>query len=149
MTRIAEAPPVWWNTTNTAVLTEGHHTLIADSARFDGVRVIGVDEHMWHRTHRGDKYVTVILDLTPNKDKTGTYLAAAGHGRRPLRTGVHELAHRPPPGAGRESIEAVAMDGFTGFKSAAAEEPPGASTNASSTCTVNQTESKGRPSCEP
>ena len=29
--------------------------------RFDGVRVIGVDEHVWRHTRRGDKYVTIII----------------------------------------------------------------------------------------
>jgi transposase len=35
------------------------------------VRVIGVDEHVWRHTRRGDKYVTVIIDLTPVRDGTG------------------------------------------------------------------------------
>ena len=33
--------------------------------------VIGVDEHVWRHTRRGDKYVTVIIDLTPVRDGTG------------------------------------------------------------------------------
>jgi Tol biopolymer transport system component len=45
--------------------------LIQDPHRFDGVRVIGVDEHCWRHTRRGDKYVTVIIDLTPIRDGTG------------------------------------------------------------------------------
>ena len=57
-----------WNTANDAVLAEGRRVLIADPARFDGVRVIGVDEHVWRHTRRGDKYVTVIIDLTPVRD---------------------------------------------------------------------------------
>ena len=35
---------------NTAVLTEGERSLINDPARFEGVRVIGVDEHVWRHT---------------------------------------------------------------------------------------------------
>jgi hypothetical protein len=31
-------------------------------------RVIGVDEHCWRHTRRGEKYVTVIIDLTPIRD---------------------------------------------------------------------------------
>ena len=31
----------------------------------------GVDEHVWRRTRRGDKYVTVIIDLTGIRDGTG------------------------------------------------------------------------------
>jgi transposase len=52
-------------------LAEGRRVLISDPHRFDGVRVIGVDEHCWRHTRRGDKYVTVIIDLTPIRDGTG------------------------------------------------------------------------------
>ena len=41
----------------TAVLAEGKRVLIDDEHRFDGVRVIGVDEHVWRHTRRGDKFV--------------------------------------------------------------------------------------------
>ena len=56
---------------NTAVLAEGERSLINDPTRFEGVRVIGVDEHVWRHTPYGDKYVTVILDLTPIRDRRG------------------------------------------------------------------------------
>jgi transposase len=69
--RVAEGLGVAWNTANTAVLAEGKRALIDDPGRFDGVRVIGVDEHVWRHTRRGDKYVTVIIDLTPIRDGTG------------------------------------------------------------------------------
>jgi transposase-like protein len=46
MARIAEALAVSWNTANNAVLAEGRRLLIDDPGRFDGVRVIGVDEHV-------------------------------------------------------------------------------------------------------
>ncbi|VBA36072.1 hypothetical protein LAUMK191_01255 [Mycobacterium attenuatum] len=46
-----------------ATRAEGRRVLIADLARFDGVAVIGVDEHVWRHTRRGDNYVTVIIDL--------------------------------------------------------------------------------------
>ena len=45
--------------------------LINDPARFDNVTVIGVDEHVWRHTRKGDKFVTVIIDLTPVRTKTG------------------------------------------------------------------------------
>jgi transposase len=57
--------------TTRAVLTDGKRRLIEDPHRFDGVRVIGVDEHVWRHTRKGDKDVTVIIGLTPNRDKTG------------------------------------------------------------------------------
>jgi transposase len=69
--RIAEALAVSWNTANDAVLAEGKRVLIEDPDRFEGVKVIGVDEHVWRHTRRGDKFVTVIIDLTPVRDSTG------------------------------------------------------------------------------
>ena len=48
--RIAEALAVSWDTANDAVLAEGHRELISDPTRFDGVQVIGVDEHCWRHT---------------------------------------------------------------------------------------------------
>ena len=33
--------------------------------------MIGVDEHCWRHTRHGDKYVTVMIDLTPIRDGTG------------------------------------------------------------------------------
>jgi Transposase len=116
--RVADGLGVAWDTANDAVLAEGRWVLIEDPARFDGVRVLGVDEHVWRHTRRGDKYVTVIIDLTPIRDGTGparlldmvegrskqafkTWLAA-----RPPRPGVTgwrwsrwtgSPASRPPP----------------------------------------------------
>lgn len=38
-----------------------------------GVAVIGVDEHVWRHTRRGEKYVTVgmVIDLAPIRDGVG------------------------------------------------------------------------------
>ena len=67
--------------------------LIDDPTRFDGVTTIGVDEHVWQHTRRGDKYVTTIIDLTPGslRHRPG---AAARHGRRPVEKGVQDLARQ-------------------------------------------------------
>ena len=46
MARVAERLAVSWDTANGAVLAEGQRLLIADPARLDGVRVVGVDEHV-------------------------------------------------------------------------------------------------------
>jgi hypothetical protein len=46
-----------WHTASSARLAEGQRMLIGDAGRFDGVRVIGVDEHVWWHTRLGDKYV--------------------------------------------------------------------------------------------
>src|SRR5262249_23689409 len=69
--RVAQGLGVAWNTANDAVLAEGRRVLINDPGRLNGVKVIGVDEHVWRHTRRGDKYVTVIIDLTPVRAGTG------------------------------------------------------------------------------
>ena len=53
--RVADGLAVAWNTKNDAVLAEGQRVLIGDVTRFDGVRVVGVDEHVWRHTRKGDK----------------------------------------------------------------------------------------------
>ena len=109
---------------NTAVLGEGQRLLINDPARFEGVRVIGVDEHVWRHTPYGDKYVTVILDLTPIRERSGPCRLLdmiPGRSKQVFKTW---LASQPD--TWRSHIEVVAMDGFTGFKSAATEELPDA-----------------------
>ena len=113
-----------WNTANDAVLAEGKRMLIDDPTRFDGVRVVGVDEHCWRHTRRGDKFVTVIIDLTPIRDGTGPARLldmVEGRSKQAFKTW---LAARPQ--AWRDAVEVVAMDGFTGFKTATTEELPDA-----------------------
>lgn len=122
ITRVAEALDVSWHTANAAVLAEGKRVLVDDPARFDGVEVLGVDEHCWRHTRGGDKYVTVIIDLTPVRDKTGPARLLdmiEGRSKQVFKTW---LAGRPKQW--RDRVETVAMDGFTGFKTAAAEELP-------------------------
>jgi transposase len=121
--RIAEALAVSWNTANDAVLDEGRRVLIDDPDRFDGVKVIGVDEHVWRHTRRGDKYVTVIIDLTPIRDRTGPSRLLDMVEGRSKQAFKQWLAGRPE--AWRKGLEVVAMDGFTGFKTATTEELPG------------------------
>ncbi|QCV94599.1 ISL3 family transposase [Acidipropionibacterium acidipropionici] len=124
VSRIAASLGVDWTTANDAVLAEGTRRLIDDPGRFDGVEIIGVDEHVWRHTRGGDKYVTVIIDLTPARDGTGASRLldmVAGRSKKVFKTW---LAGRDQ--AWRDRIEVVAMDGFTGFKTAAAEELPDA-----------------------
>src|SRR4051794_5893766 len=44
--RVAEGLGVAWRTADDAVLAEGRRVLIDDPNRFDGVQVVGVDEHV-------------------------------------------------------------------------------------------------------
>ena len=122
--RVAEGLAVSWNTANSAVLAEGRRVLIEDPSRFDGVTVLGVDEHVWRHTRRGDKYVTVIIDLTPIRDNTGPARLldmVEGRSKQAFKTW---LADRPQ--VWRDQVEVVAMDGFSGFKTATTEELPAA-----------------------
>jgi transposase len=122
--RIAEGLGVSWNTANAAVLTEGRRVLIDHPSRFDGVEVLGVDEHVWRHTRRGDKYVTVIIDLTPIRDGTGPARLLDMVQGRSKQAFKAWLAQRPQ--AWRQGLEVVAMDGFTGFKTATTEKLPDA-----------------------
>ena len=126
LARVAEGLAVSWNTANDAVLDEGRRVLINDPTRFDSVAVIGVDEHVWRHTRRGDKYVTVVIDLTPVREGTGPARLLdmiEGRSKQAFKTW---LADRDQ--AWRDGVEVVAMDGFTGFKTAAVEELPGVTT---------------------
>ncbi|TDT29962.1 transposase [Naumannella halotolerans] len=120
--RVAEGLGVAWDTANDAVLAEGRRVLIDDEHRFDGVTAIGVDEHVWRHTRRGDKYVTVVIDLTGIRDGTGPARLldmVEGRSKQAFKTW---LAERPR--AWRDQVEVVAMDGFAGFKTATTEELP-------------------------
>lgn len=126
VSRAATGLGVSWHTANTAILAEGKRRLIDVPGRFDGVRVIGVDEHVWRHTRLGDKYVTVIIDLTPVREKTGPARLldmVEGRSKAVFKTW---LVARPQ--SWRDGVEVVAMDGFTGFKTATTEELPDAVT---------------------
>jgi transposase len=112
--RVAEALAVSWNTANDAVLAEGQRLLINDPHRFDGVTTIGVDEHAWRHTRRGDKFVTVIIDLTGIRHGTGPARLldmVEGRSKQAFKTW---LAQRPPEW--RDAVEVVAMDGSPGSR---------------------------------
>ncbi len=122
VSRIAEGLGVSWNTANEAVLAEGQRLLIDDPARFAGVKVLGVDEHVWRHTASGDKYVTVIVDLTAVREGTGPARwldMVAGRSKAVFKSWLAERDEQ-----WKRGIEVVAMDGFAGFKTAAAEELP-------------------------
>ena len=124
VTRVAEGLAVSWATANTAVLDEGRRVLIDDPARFDGLRLVGVDEHSWRHTRRGVKFVTVIIDLTGVRDTTGPARLLDMVEGRSKQAFQAWLAARDQ--AWRDQIEVVAMDGFTGFRTATIEELPDA-----------------------
>ncbi|MBP2436773.1 transposase [Microbacterium amylolyticum] len=122
--RAAAGLGVSWHTANTAILDAGKQLLIHDPHRFDGVTTIGVDEHVWRHTRRGDKYVTVIIDLTPVRDKRGPARLLDMVPGRSKQVFSDWLAARTQ--AWRDGIQVVAMDGFTGFKTASKQHLPDA-----------------------
>ena len=127
--RIAAALAVAWHTVNDAVLTAGRELLIADPTRLNGVEVIGVDEHCWRHprgqdSHALERFVTVIIDLTPVRNGTGpARLLDLVEGRSKA---VFTAWLQAQTSAFRAGLQVVAMDGFTGFKTATAEALPDA-----------------------
>lgn len=117
-----------WDTVNTIAMDATSMIVAADVTRLDGVRVIGVDEHRWSHTRRRDQdgYVTVIVDLTP-------VLAGTGRARLldlvPGRSAAALTSWLWAQSAAfRDQVEIVAMDGFGGYKSAATDHLPEATT---------------------
>jgi transposase len=117
-----------WVTVNTIALDATRTLIAADTARFDGVTVIGVDEHRWAHTRHaeGQGYVTVITDLTD-------VVAGSGPARLldlvPGRSAaVFSTWLEARPREFRAGVEVVAMDGFTGYKNAATSQLPDAVT---------------------
>ena len=96
---------------------------VAGPGRLDGARVIGVDEHRWAPRRRGTEgFVTLIIDLTPVHDGTGSARLldlVVGRSAAALKTW---LAHQSP--TFRDQVEVIAMDGFGGYKSAATDALP-------------------------
>jgi len=126
ISRVAEGLGASWHTVNDAVLDAGRALLIDDPTRLEGVRALGVDEHCWRHTRHGGRFVTVIIDLTPVRDGTGpARLLDMVSGRSKAVFTTWLQAQTP---AFRAGVETVAMDGFTGYTSAAAEALPDAVT---------------------
>ena len=119
MARVAANLGVAWHTANDAVLAAGAELLIDHPGRLDKVTTIGVDEHVWRHTRHGDRYVTVVIDLTPTRTGTGPSRLLAvieGRSKQVFKTWLEAQTE-----AFRDGVEVVAMDGFTGYKTAAVE----------------------------
>jgi len=93
--------------------------LVGDPARFDGVQVLGVDEHVWHHVNparRGPREFTGMVDLTRDKDGTP-------HARLldlvPGRSGTVYAGWLDERGeAFRQGVKIAALDPFHGYKNA-------------------------------
>ena len=126
VSRVTNHLDVAWHSANNAIINEGKRLLFNDPARFDGVTVLGVDEHVWRHTGRGDKYVTIVVDLASARNKTGPARLLDVLEGRSKQAFKQWLQSRPKHW--RDKIESIAMDGFSGFKSAAEEALPQAQT---------------------
>jgi len=108
---VATVLGVAWDTAHTAVAELGEDLLVNRPGRLDGVEVIGVDEHCWRHTRRGDKFVTVIIDLTPIRDGTGPARLldlVEGRSKQAFKTWLDNQTQ-----TFRDTAQIVAMDGFT------------------------------------
>lgn len=110
-----------WNTLWRAVKARLER-LDKDSTRFDGVRMLGVDEHVWHHVDprkRGPKMLTGMVDLT--RDEHGNV-----HARLldlvPGRSGAVYGDWLTTRGkAFREAVQVATLDPFRGYKNAVDE----------------------------
>lgn len=105
-------------------------TLVYDNPHhLDGVRILGVDEHVWKHVHKPGQpsnLVTVLVDLTPLVDGHGPARLLdmrPGRSAEVLRTWLKE---RTPEF--RKNVQVVTMDGFTGYASTVEEVLPQATT---------------------
>ena len=96
-----------WNALDRAVRAHGMR-ILSRSDPYAQVTRIGVDEHVWRHGAFGDRYVTVIVDLTPRADGAPARLLDMVPGRC-TRAFANWLEAR---GARfRDRVEVVAMDG--------------------------------------
>ncbi|BBY06919.1 ISL3 family transposase [Mycobacterium noviomagense] len=125
---IAAELGVSWHTVS-SIAMRAVEALVAAAGpeRLSGVRVIGVDEHRWAPRRIGPEgFVTLIIDLTAVHDKTGPARLLDMVEGRSATALASWLAAQPAEFA--QGIEVVAMDGFAGYKTAAAAVVPDAVT---------------------
>lgn len=126
VTAVARELGLSWDTVNTIAVDATQMIVAADTTRLDGVRVIGVDEHRWSHTRHTDGFVTVITDLTPVLEGTGRARLldlVPGRSAAALKTWLSAQTAQF-----RDQVEVVAMDGFGGYKTAASDQLPDATT---------------------
>ncbi|MCG5431060.1 transposase [Mycobacterium sp. MYCO198283] len=122
MSAVAGELGVSWHTVSSiAMRTVAALIAAAGHDRLDSVRVIGVDEHRWAPRRRGSAgFVTLIIDLLPVRDGTGPARLlnlVEGRSAAALQTWPADQ-----PTRFRDQVEVIAMDGFGGYKTAAATE---------------------------
>jgi transposase len=123
----AELGLSWHTVSSIAMRAVADLIAAAGPDRLAGVKVIGVDEHRWAPRRIGPAgFVTLIIDLTPTHDQTGpARLLDMVEGRSATALACWLAAQPADFAAG---VQVVAMDGFAGYKTAAAEVIPDAVT---------------------
>jgi len=99
-----------------------------DPARFEGVTILGVDEHVWHHVStkaielggRGPKELTGMVDLSLRPDKNGNLVVQARLlDLVPGRSGETYRAWLALRGPGfRSGVQIATLDPFHGYKNA-------------------------------
>ncbi|AJE32397.1 transposase IS204/IS1001/IS1096/IS1165 family protein [Corynebacterium humireducens NBRC 106098 = DSM 45392] len=123
----ATALGVGWELVNQVALDACRQLVYDNASHLDGVRILGVDEHVWKHTRKPGQpsnLVTILVDLTPLVDGRGPARLLdirPGRSADVLRTWLQER----DPGF-REQVQVVTMDGFTGYASAVDQVLPGA-----------------------
>ena len=125
---IAAELGVSWHTVNTiAMQATAALVTAAGPDRLAGVRMIGVDEHRWAPRRVGPEgFVTLIIDLTPVHEQRGPARLLDLVPGRSAAALADWLAAQPTDFAA--GVQVVAMDGFAGYKTAAAAVVPDAVT---------------------
>ncbi len=116
VTATAKALGVGWQLVNNVAVAAARNLVYADPAHLAGVRIPGVDEHVWKHTRRPGEpssIVTVLVDLTPLVDGTGPARLIDMQPGRNAEVLKGWLNERDPEF--RDAVEVVTMDGFTGF----------------------------------
>ncbi|KHJ73363.1 ISL3 family transposase, partial [Rhodococcus sp. Chr-9] len=125
---VAKALGLGWDLVNDLAISKIRTMVYDQPGHFDGVRVLGVDEHKWKHV-RGDgssAFVTVLVDLTPVVDGIGPARLLDMVPGRSAKVLTDWLDARDQ--AFRDRVKVVTMDGFAGYHLAAANAVPAART---------------------
>lgn len=123
----AKALGVGWELVNQVAVDACRKLVYDNPHHLDGVRILGVDEHVWKHTRRPcqpSSFVTVLVDLTPLVDGRGPARLLdmrPGRSAEVLRTWLNQCT----PGF-RTNVQVVTMDGFAGYATAVDEALPAA-----------------------
>lgn len=119
VTATAKALGVGWELVNQVALDACRRLVYDDPQHLDGVRILGVDEHVWKHTRKPGQpssFVTILVDLTPLAEGRGPARLLdmrPGRSAEVLRTWLQE---RSPDF--RQKVQVVTMDGFAGYATA-------------------------------